>query len=61
MKSNVYFVKTDGAKDRPSSLLKLLQTIDPFSAYKKDELIPVKLTIGDTKCVYHASPELVKT
>lgn len=58
MKSDVYLVKTDG--DRSSSLLKLLQTISPFSTYKKDEFIPVKLTIGDTKCIYNLSPDLVK-
>ncbi len=59
MKSDVYFVKIDG--ERTSSLLKLLKNIDPFSAYKKDEFIPVKLTIGDTKCVYNLAPEIVKT
>ncbi|MFC1620674.1 DUF362 domain-containing protein [Candidatus Omnitrophota bacterium] len=61
MKSNVYFIRTGDIKNRAASLLKLLQAIDPFSSYKKDEFIPIKLTIGDTKCVYHASPELVKT
>ncbi|MBU4311420.1 MAG: DUF362 domain-containing protein [Candidatus Omnitrophica bacterium] len=59
MKSDVYFVKIDS--DRVSSLLKLLKAIDPFSDYKKDEFIPVKLTIGDTKCVYNLAPDLVKT
>lgn len=62
MKSDVYFVKvTDNdIQKRRSSLLKLLQTLDPFSAYKKDEFIPVKLTIGDSQCIYNISPELVK-
>ncbi len=61
MKSDVYLARTDDKKNRVSSLLRLLKTIDPFSSYKKDEFIPVKLTIGDSKCVYHVSPELVKT
>ena len=63
MKSNVYFVKTESndTKDRISSLLKLIQATDPFLTYKKDDFIPVKLTIGDTKCVHHLSPELVKS
>ena len=65
MKSNVYFVKivkieARDTKDRASSLLKLIQARDPFLTYKKDEFIPVKLTIGDTKCIHHLSPELVK-
>lgn len=28
--------------------------------YKKDELVPVKLTIGDSACVYHIHPDFVK-
>ncbi|MDP6685375.1 MAG: DUF362 domain-containing protein, partial [Candidatus Omnitrophota bacterium] len=63
MKSNVYFIKvTDkDPQTRVSSLRKLLKTIDPFSTYKKDDFLPVKLTIGDAKCIYNISPELVKT
>ena len=63
MRSDVYFIKLDsgGHKERISSLLNLLQKLDPFSAYKNNEFIPVKLTIGDAKCAYHLSPEYVKT
>jgi len=59
MKSDVYFIKV-GEKDRASGLLKLLQGTDPFSIYKKDEFIPLKITIGDRHCIYHTKPELVK-
>jgi len=62
MKSDVYFIKTKGnnPQDRVSFLLKLLKGANPFSAYKKDEFIPLKLTIGDTKCIHHIKPELIK-
>ncbi|MFC1666459.1 DUF362 domain-containing protein [Candidatus Omnitrophota bacterium] len=63
MKSDVYIIKTTGSdiRERNSSLLKFLQGMDPFSAYKKDEIVPVKLTIGDARCVYNINPELVKS
>jgi len=63
MKSDVYFaeVANGNVQDRRSGLLKLLGYMDPFSAYKKDEFVPVKLTIGDSQCAYHTSPELVKS
>ncbi|MFH1854115.1 MAG: DUF362 domain-containing protein [Candidatus Omnitrophota bacterium] len=62
MKSDVYFVKIGdgGLEARRAALLKLLNNIELFPGSKKDEFIPVKLTIGDTKCVYNLSPELVK-
>jgi len=59
-KSDVYFLKLKGPQARRRSLQKLLQEISPFSEYKKDEFVPVKLTIGDSQCIYHLSPELVK-
>ena len=63
MKSDVYLVKTNGKdiKERIGSLLKLLRETAPFSGYKKDEFIPVKITIGDTKCTHHLNPEIVKS
>lgn len=63
MKSDVYFIKLDDTdtRKRNAALLKLLEHADPFSNYKKNEFIPVKLTIGDTKCVYHVNPDLVKS
>lgn len=62
MKSDVYFIKTSDntTGTRALSLLKLLEAICPFKDYKKDEFIPVKLTIGDSQCTYNISPELVK-
>ena len=62
MKSDVYFVKvaSRSQEQRALSLKKLLEEVSPFSLYKKDEFIPMKLTIGDSSCVYNVAPELVK-
>jgi len=62
MKSDVYFieVKANELEVRCNALQKLLEKISPFRDYKKDEFIPVKLTIGDSQCVYNIHPELVK-
>ncbi len=62
MKSDVYFIKISSSetKVRTSRLLKLLETTNPFSEYKKDEFVPIKLTIGDSQCIYHTKPELIK-
>ncbi len=62
MKSDVYFIKiaSGNTQERRAGLLKLLHALDPFLAYKKDDFIPVKLTIGDSQCIYHTNPELVK-
>lgn len=59
MKSDVYFVKIIGG-DRRTSLLKLLKALDCSSIYKDDKFIPIKITIGDSPCIYHINPELVK-
>ena len=63
MKSDVYFieVKADDLETRRDSFQKLLEKVNPFRDYKKDEFIPIKLTIGDSQCVYNIHPELVKT
>ena len=62
MKSTVYFVKVDtkSPEQRISALNKLLEKISPFLVYKKEEIIPVKVTIGDSACVYHIHPELMQ-
>ncbi|MFH1478240.1 MAG: DUF362 domain-containing protein [Candidatus Omnitrophota bacterium] len=62
MKSKVYFVRSNGKdlQSRRNCLLKLLEALGPEIAYKKDEFVPVKITIGDSECVYHVDPELVK-
>jgi len=62
MKSEVYFVplKNKDSGERCAALKKLLERAEPFAGYKKDEFVPVKLTIGDAACIYHVSPQLVK-
>jgi uncharacterized Fe-S center protein len=63
MKSDVYFIKATSAdaKERGAALKKLLYAVKPFAAYRKDEFIPVKVTLGDAACVYNLSPDLVRT
>jgi len=63
MKSDVYLIKVkeNDLEKRREALQKLLEKVNPFADYKKDEFIPVKLTIGDSQCVYNIHPELVKT
>ncbi len=62
MKSDVYFieVRANDLETRRDSLQKLLEKVNPFRDYRKDEFIPVKLTIGDSQCIYNIHPELVK-
>lgn len=63
MKSDVYFIeiRENSLEARRNKLEKLLKKVKPFASYKKDEFIPIKLTIGDSQCVYNMQPELVKT
>lgn len=62
MKSEVYFIKVDSVdiKQRIVALKKLLDKANPFLGYKKDEFISLKLTIGESACVYNVNPELIK-
>lgn len=62
MKSDVYFieVKAGDLETRREALQRLLEKVNPFRDYKKCEFIPVKLTIGDSQCIYNIHPELVK-
>ncbi len=62
MRSDVYFVKVSSSdtEERSLALKRLLDKISPSWEYKKEEFIPVKLTIGDSACVYNVSPDLVK-
>lgn len=62
MKSDVYFIRidADNIQQRVHCLKKLLDTVNPFSVYQKNEIIPVKLTVGDSSCIYNINPELVK-
>ena len=63
MKSDVYLIKVkeNNLEKRCEALQKLLEKVKPFADYKKDEFIPIKLTLGDSQCVYNMRPELVKT
>lgn len=62
MKSDVYFAKLNGSK--PQSRIVALESILRAAAkhlkYQKDELLPIKLTLGEPACIYNLSPELVK-
>jgi hypothetical protein len=62
MKSDVFYVKenSDDNQQRARALSRLLEAVKPFASYKKDEFIQIKLTIGDSRCVYNINPELVK-
>ncbi len=62
MRSDVYFIKMGSSdiEERVAVLKRLLEKINPLLGYKKEEFIPVKLTIGDSACVYNLSPDLVK-
>jgi len=62
MKSEVYFVKVNAldTQARARALERLLDAAGRFLTYKKAEFVPVKITIGDSPCVYHLKPELVK-
>jgi len=63
MKSDVFRIKNDSKNIKESALRlsKLIGAADPFSKYKKDEIVPVKITVGDSRCIYHVHPEMVKT
>ncbi len=62
MRSDVYFIQVSSSdtEERVLALKRLLDKITPFLGYKKEEFVPVKLTIGDSTCVYNISPDLVK-
>jgi uncharacterized Fe-S center protein len=62
MKSKVYFAKveTGDLKHRVSALKKVLEACTDSLGYKKNELVPVKITIGEPACVYNLGAELVK-
>lgn len=62
MKSDVYLIetRTNDLEARAEAFQKLLKEINPFKHYKEGEFIPIKLTVGDSQCVYNTHPELVK-
>lgn len=62
MKSNVYFVKSAGlnAEERLTALSKILSGFGSSFKFDSGEIVPVKITIGDSQCVYNVSAELIK-
>lgn len=62
MKSDVYFVKVESPdlEARQEALKRLLTATAPLQGYNNDEIVPIKLTIGDSACVRNVHPELVK-
>lgn len=62
MKSDVYFVKVESHNlpAKITALNKLFSAAGNLLGCKQDEIIPVKLTIGDSACVYNINPELSK-
>ncbi len=61
-KSQVYFMKVNSPElgVRVESLKKLLQATENHFNFSRQEIVPVKITIGDSACVYNIHPELVK-
>jgi len=62
MKSDVYFVRLDSTdiEMRVEALNKLLKAVDPLVVYAPNEMVPVKLTVGDYMSAHHLDPELAK-
>ncbi len=62
MKTDVYFVpvKETDLTRRRAALGRLLEAIAPRYSFKENEIVPVKITVGDAACVHHMHPELVK-
>jgi len=53
-------VNAGGPKERAAALTKLLSNTQPFACLKSDEIVPVKLTVGESQSAYHVGPEIVK-
>ncbi len=62
MKSDVYFskIKSNDGKGRQDALARILDAAGPVLNYNNNEIVPVKITIGDSQCVYHLRPDMVK-
>lgn len=61
-KSDVYFISVEenDLEARLNALDALLKRMRDFMVYEEKEFVPVKLTVGDSACVYHMHPQLVK-
>jgi len=62
MASKVYFasLKSDDQKCRTEALQRLLDALKEHMSFKKKEFVPVKITLGDSQCVYNIAPLFVK-
>ncbi|PIQ89945.1 MAG: hypothetical protein COV72_00530 [Candidatus Omnitrophica bacterium CG11_big_fil_rev_8_21_14_0_20_42_13] len=62
MKSDVYFIeaKESRLQARYAALLKLINKISGLLPYQENEFIPLKITIGDSRCIYNINPEFIK-
>ncbi len=62
MKSKVYLVPIaeDTHHARQAALVKALDALRPAMQYDEGAFVPIKLTIGDSACVHHMPPELVR-
>ncbi|MBI4708099.1 MAG: DUF362 domain-containing protein [Candidatus Omnitrophica bacterium] len=62
MKSDVYFIRINSkdAEVRLEGFKKLLHKLAPSFVFEENEFIPVKLTIGDSACVYNLNPVFLK-
>lgn len=63
MRSKVYFaqVKEKNLSSRNSALNKLLENINTILEFKKDEIVPIKMTVGEASCIYQIDPSMAKT
>lgn len=62
MKKDVFFAPMPDASNEAKlkALEALIAAARPFAGYKSNELVPVKITLGDTKSVHHVDPESVR-
>ncbi|QAT16375.1 hypothetical protein BU251_00805 [Candidatus Velamenicoccus archaeovorus] len=62
MKSKVYLapIAEDARHARQAALVKVLDALRPAMQYDEGAFVPIKLTIGDSACVHHMPPELVR-
>lgn len=63
MKSRVFLARVENKdiQQRELALKRILEAGKDYLAFEPKELIPVKITLGDSSCVNNISPQLVKT
>lgn len=62
MKNKIYFLPiTEDKADNYLSLIKEgFNEIDSLFSFNKNEVVPVKITIGDSTCTYNIRPDVIK-